>query len=848
MYDIYTSLTNINSEYIVFNSLEVGSLPEIYHFHIGKNVISNEIDKLLPDENQLYSKINKSSQLVEHQVEHPFVDSYIFNLNFKRILMDILPIFLYKLRKGSDNNKYTSQLFFFKKNNKEYLMISFRRVALNKIQLISNKLSDDYYDELFGKSNLHGIIYIPLGIINYKTKTNKSNTDIITDITSKLNDLNIINEFKLKFHHHPDFDKLLQETLTNMNEQNMISELESKNDYCFNLKNNNLLEDSKIKCNILPILYKLAPLNIIGTELENGRLLVENSAYYYIKVDIASDTVITYFNTYVTFDNEAMLTLYKKIFNESNNCNYYLFNPVKTTVDVFCELDKEKFRNNPELIHSIIVILIYKFIILHKNNIRCKNISLKNIFVVDNNIILKDYYFNDNIIVSISKNYNVNCKFKVFHQGNDYFFSFGLIKETYSELELISDIKTFIVEFHNLIGSYNIQNLLLTDIYTLLNQTIISGSRIQDIVNKFKFMTDIFTCKSSKYKIFETLKKIGYLDDLISPDEYNYYNFIKQKLDIDGNFLSQYKIISAPVEYFISGISDYKALSNEYLMLELKPFTYINPIWLNSVNNITDNYLQNFFSPNGYFRWNSTSRFLLYKSTANKAKIIEFNRTDLKSYGNKHIRLPSTINKGDVANDINFYKNIINRLYVFNETQKNALEVIYNSITKKFDVLTLQQDLLNFGIGIKYPNIDGYKIYIDADFNQEYVFINPQKSITCICIAKLYKSYFKVFFDYKSYLNDINLIDFEDYYDKYNSNEKKIILIDTVKSIIKTSKEYKYNLADNLADNLTFYNRPQINPIVINIDDTNKYPMLGGDYLKYLKYKHKYLQLKKLLI
>ena len=52
MYRIFKSLTDINTNFIYFTSLEVGSLPELLHFHVVKfnMLLPNNIGKLKPED------------------------------------------------------------------------------------------------------------------------------------------------------------------------------------------------------------------------------------------------------------------------------------------------------------------------------------------------------------------------------------------------------------------------------------------------------------------------------------------------------------------------------------------------------------------------------------------------------------------------------------------------------------------------------------------------------------------------------------------------------------------------------------------------------------------------------
>jgi hypothetical protein len=114
------------------------------------------------------------------------------------------------------------------------------------------------------------------------------------------------------------------------------------------------------------------------------------------------------------------------------------------------EFETNNLFQKPEFIHTVIVIIIYKFIQLYNKKIRLINWDLNYVYVCDNNLELNDYYFTNELIVSILKAENTSCsKIKVFHYGNDFCFPFtDYTIDTYSETELIHDIKTFINQLY----------------------------------------------------------------------------------------------------------------------------------------------------------------------------------------------------------------------------------------------------------------------------------------------------------------------------------------------------------------------------------------------------------------
>ena len=175
MYEIFCNLTKKDEKYFLVNSLEVGSLPDTYHFHILKQKEINNISNLKTFSDEEYIINNIKIYIIN--------DKYIYKSLY--IIYDInigiinkIPLLLEKLR-SYDNKHYMAQIFFIKiEDNKKYidcLVITFKRVIITKkILNESNKFNQDYYDELFGNKNdkYEKLIYYPIGIIFYKNKDN----------------------------------------------------------------------------------------------------------------------------------------------------------------------------------------------------------------------------------------------------------------------------------------------------------------------------------------------------------------------------------------------------------------------------------------------------------------------------------------------------------------------------------------------------------------------------------------------------------------------------------------------------------------------------------------------------
>jgi hypothetical protein len=329
-------------------------------------------------------------------------------------------------------------------------------------------------------------------------------------------------------------------------------------------------------------------------------------------------------------------------------------------------------------------------------------------------------------------------------------------------------------------------------------------------------MNDVYTCKYPKYEtltlINETFFNLPNIDQV--------YSKISERLVNGPDYFNTYKTVIGEDQYFISGInliySDLETFTNykNQFIKELMPNIHINPTWFNHYKLLTNNYLYLLFM--NYMRWNTTSRLLVYKTTK-KTIIFDFERQYWKN--RKYLSNPDS--------DKLFLFDQIKDLYNMSDEEIKKMEetVIYadKMEIKKIEIL---QDLLNFGIGIKYPEIAGYTIYMKIDENKEYVLINPTKDLLCCCIAKLHSSYFEIFYDYQTYLENFNYTDFREYCVSTNIIDHYNIIINLVSEICKQTF---------IGD---FYTNPKLKTKIFRFSFSDEYKK------KYIKYKMKYIQLK----
>jgi hypothetical protein len=345
MYNIFKILKDINETYVLINNIEAGSLPEVYHFHIFTNnflLNFNDIEKEF---------IDKDKDFYEIKAHKIYANMYII-INIDEDKINFIFKLINNIRNSLiDNYLYIPQLYFLliNDNGKKYdsLIISFKKINYNNIEIKNDNLKKEYYNELFLDKE-HSIYYYPYGIIH-----------LAKNIESFILDDDLINKIKSYYILIPNIINYLNIDINNNNiiiknnigfsyylNQLLLQTLDIK----FNKFNNTIETDNRTY--ILPILYKIHDIKINEYIYENGIIDFSQSLYYYIKVESIN---------YIHFNN-FIYELYKK-FNNINNilpyyyCNikinnnyYYIFENIKTTLDIFLELDIKNLKNDNNLV------------------------------------------------------------------------------------------------------------------------------------------------------------------------------------------------------------------------------------------------------------------------------------------------------------------------------------------------------------------------------------------------------------------------------------------------------------------------------------------------------------------
>lgn len=939
MFKIFKNLSKNNKNICLFNSIEVGSLPDVLHFHITNIEIPDFPETI---------RITDHCSRIENG-DHPFTNSYLFNTELmSEEQIKNIPLMLYKLR-FYNGYKYCSQIFFIKE---KYILISFRKVNTDNIRPddTGTKYVNEYYRELFGTSSFDHV-YFPIGIFTYKVKEMFDNDILLKDeIKGLFNNNDFIRKLKEPFVLHENFDFILHDNCIKLNrncddgeELCRIPEdctLERKplfnlprcethpciNDNgCVNLKKFNYVTKSIIvyDCTLLPILYKLDDIEILDQKLENGKMLISGSEYYYIKSDnVAVNEYLTNFNISTQF-NDAYIKLYTIINIRDTGTNYYLFTPVKTTLKNFIKLEMINPRSNIlNLIDCIIVVIIYKLINLYKSGYSLTNkYNIDNIFVTNNNLILREYTFNNIISIPISKEYIEECNYRLNHNGNDFYLPFDYEIKAYNEGELLKICKQFIQDLAWICGEYHISNILLDD----FNRSILEEriNSLNDIINKFYPLKNIYNCKGTNYKIImflkeefgivetdevEIYKKIIEIlnptyDDIVPIDFSFVYNNTYERVIEEVNVVINTKEISGDENIiFTSGfgidpsrphMNDdlcYNLYNKEKYFFRFDNFDIVNTLYEDIVlPNEQDNIKKMYYekSINQMINYSGNSKISHLYSFCKPKKNIKVINIEIQNLTTSYRRMH---NHTDIEFKINNKK--INGSELYNQFMKHAffnlLKNKYrNEIAKtdsKINRLGMAmndmgiQEVFNFCMSLKYPLYSGYTSYNYFDKNTEYIFWNHSRDLQKISIGSIKNYGVSIFYDYKSFLINnqkikrmtidkpklaihkmlkliINNYANFPVYDIYNLPQlnRDVILYDTIKLMIKeyTILDEPIVLPQINGPGLVGVRDAFINPverlIVVKYSNNDNVIQMGGSFKdKYLKYKIKYSQLKKL--
>jgi len=842
MFTISHFLNLENPNYVVFNSMETGSLFETYHFHI--------LESKVPDFDVYFSdRISKDQPMraddvfkkIEPSDGSPFAVGYLINLSHPKFydILYNLPAFLYELR-VENPDKYFAQVFFFKQNEKDLLFINFRKVPLEHIRLEENKaLPPQFWTSLYESVTAkYNVVYLPIGLVNYKSKDmSKAESDVDT----LLKNPEAIANIKKPYYLHPKFETKIMEYInkpsSTLRNSKIPKSFGTGLDYCINLKNDIINRGTNdMDCYKLPILYNLGKRNILGNDnTENGLMLIDGTYFHFIVTNPTLETKLDQVQQ-INEDKDlkdVILTNYTSIKNLT--AKYYLYNPVRTyLLDFIRYLAKDKLIKNPSIINSFIVMIVYKLIQLQKKGVRLTNLDINKFYLVENNLKVIDYIFNDTVVVSLAKEENEKCQYKIYHEGLEVFLPFEIKKENYDIGTLLGDMKNIINQLHHYCKENGINNLLLNDINSTFDRT---DYNLDTIIYKFTFGIDYFTCKGPNWEAFDRIKT--YVFDNNGNDLWNnIVRRLKSTPDLDS---AKYpKIEIKTDDFFMSGITMMPSKMkvgekmDPYLMNELKYNVYNQPTYFFRIKNNTIDMTDRFFSDyfdllfRLYADWNSTSRVYYYKAKK-PLKLLNFEFEGLEKSGSGSF----------YKNKMTAYYNILKTIYGLREDQVDKMK---SEVVDKYHL----QEMINFGLSIKYPDLAGYRM---NGFYDEFIFLKKTDFLSCYAIAKVNETNFELFYDYDSFTDAAKNTKFKRFDTEGYQNYYVWLSNEVIKDYEERHSDTKLDANSILRNNkYDFYTLPKQDPRVINFDELElKYGTSDYYKQKYDKYKAKYEKLKRKL-
>lgn len=873
MYEIYSSLSKNNNKYILINSLEAGSLPEIYHFHIQKNTFNLSF---IDTNNKYYIDINNyikhNDYLYEINEHKQFSNIYLINLSIKKEILYLIPELIFKLRLYN-NEQYMAQLFFLTIDKQIYLCISFKKVKiqLKQIDKMTGNYIQEYYDELFGDLyNKYKIIYYPFGLIIYQ---DEDNIQITNEIENKM---------KSKYHKHNNFinifnNIILKEKNYNYNNNNNIGNSIYFKDILKKTINKNFdkyvdIIDINRK---LSIIYNLENIEILNNIYTNGRVDFNGDEYYYLS---GNNIDIKYYNNLLNSNDYYDIFLYYYCLLKYQNINYYIFEPIKTTLDKFLEYDINNLFNDPNLINYFIFKVYYIIYTLSKINKYISNINITDCYITDNIHIITEYFFDNYNIIAINKN-NDNNNYKLHHYNHNLKIKFINLINTNNNNNYLESFRSFIISLYNKCNELKILNRqryndieegynkfsFLQNLYDHINNN--NNDSFFDYIKWFKFSNNYYSYKTGFYNAVKEISNI--LNININDDIQKYYRVIehislnkdsKMQYIIDNYDIINYDQINND-NIILSCIGNNVDKQDIYTLPEIKNKTDLEMTYFSHITDFK-NIINLNIALNVYGKNNNTTRYDIFRIKKN-VSLIDFSPNNISL---KNIEIKNKL--------LDLLSNILNiNFYIL----KNK----YNS--NNIDIIEKIQLLLNFSLRYildstnNIYNIIGTTSILLVDNNiREIAIIKPSlytELLGCFVIHENNILFFTNFSFFYNYIYNIDII-----LQDLNNQVKNIILnYSNIESFINFLSNSNYN----------FYNRPlfyeEYNFIIDNNSDNKidnfikqiNYDQNGGlknysykinkyidklslltnissskknyyDYNHYILYKDKYLVLKNL--
>lgn len=432
--------------FYVYNSIELGSIPEVVHFHTSDETPPlNDITDIAVKNNVPFCESN-DKKITMYRVQDsiaqklPCHKAYYFELSddentidqFCKILPSALHMSRYvnKSRLSAEQYKYMSQVFICPSNKRNIrIVVTFRRVDRNYARLIQDAsyYPQEYYDQIFGKNNVR------YNILGYEHKHMANQKDIAVqpsaqDLSKIATDIERIHSYcNDVFHFNTKFEdvirtKLIGEYIAKYLHDNHLCNKFVKSIYNYITDSTPLIFSAILP----PMLTSIDTLNSLITEnytFSNHTIGVDRHEYRSIIIDdrrmcsvhnsgpspmtyiTKEDRIFSRVGTTITIKDKAVLETLAAhtIYNFDKNMSpeplyYYVFGSeariistsVKTTFKSMHDI--EKSHNSlglDNMIRSFIIQVLYELYMLNKEI----NFNYKDLTIDD--ILISDKYYNN---------------------------------------------------------------------------------------------------------------------------------------------------------------------------------------------------------------------------------------------------------------------------------------------------------------------------------------------------------------------------------------------------------------------------------------------------------------------
>lgn len=675
MYNTYKNLAHYDKTFLVYNSLELGSLPEIYHYHIQKAIIQKPtfvkiLDGLYEAHASTFANVY-CIKISEIELENFYDNFGAFIYNCRKVLF-----------KGM-YYKYSAQIYFYNFDDEDYLLFSFRKTSVKNIVVKNNKLSQAYWDDIYGSSfEKYGIIYLPIGIVICNNS--------LSDITE-----NMIKDMKKPFVPHPLIKKKYEKYMFKKTEikyyQNIVACSNIGRDIDNAIKNDTI---ANIKCNMLPYLYK---------DGDTGLLHIGGNKFYVTKFSELA-------NKYINFETKYIYPIIYAQFIYKNE-KYMLFQEIMSNLKVYINFENNNLINDNNIINLFMLSVLNSLLVLKKkHNIVYYIESLDDLYVCSELRGLIDYDING-IKVTVS---NTDNSLKIKHYGKNILFTFKEIKYNKS---IEDSYKNFITLLDNYLNSKNIYNPTIKKILHTLNNT---HYNILECMNHFKYASDMYAFRPPYYSNYIFYKK--YIEN--EP----YENLVQRvlnspDLNIDNNLITVQDVKEG--EYYVSGVNNSQ---NDSMEAFSENKFYTNQITYLAHIKELDNSKYIGLLESLYMKTTTYSRLMIFKTKGGKILYINNDNDSIfnkKSFSEIQFSVISSFLPGLTRDKIKEFNEKYFKKTVINE------EII--------------QNLFNFYLQIKYPQYDAYSSFNTTDRMREIITLNITNYVNLVAILKLTNLGFLIF-------------------------------------------------------------------------------------------------------